>query len=381
MTAFDDLRIQLLESVDRRTSTGTQTAYARLWARWRGKGVRRGVVAIAIPLVFVAAAAATIVTQAGESPTDALFARVLGSSSTRSAASGPCRIVGGRHRAGFSDEAPDRAITAVLPELARGPSRPASKRVIFYAEHNAGGTVLARTIREVHLPNGITLVLYVAHGQGPFTAVEPQHCLSARLATLAKLSPDPHRPVRQAVARKLRDMPDTDPRAQSLTIADGVTGGSASVPLLPENEPLRTGIFFSGSGCDPRGDCAPIFYSGIAGPKAAYLTLTPAPRAAPNKGRVRRRVAVVQGLFAFTLPRDTGVEILTERARDGKALTSSSLQAWQPPRRASPRDQERGSADVRASRRPSSFRVASRGAVRAAPTVRGSRAAATAAGA
>jgi hypothetical protein len=337
MTAFDDLQIQLLESIERRTSTGTRTAYARLWARWRGKGVRRGVMAIAIPLVFVAAAAATIVTQAGESPTNALFARVLGSSAT----SGPCRIVGGRHRAGLSDEAPDRAITAVLPELARASSRPASERVISYAERNAGGTVLARTIREVHLPNGITLVLYVAHGQGPFTALEPRHCLSTRLATLAKLSPDPHGPVRQAVARKLRDMPDTDPLAQSLTIADGLTGGSASVPLLPENKPLRTGIFFSGSGCDPRGRCTPIFYSGIAGPKAAYLTLAPAPRAPPNTGRVRRRVAVLQGLFAFTLPRDTGVEILTQRARDGLALATSSLTAWQPPRRGDRRDRER----------------------------------------
>jgi hypothetical protein len=381
MTAFDDLQVQLLESIERRTNTATRTAYARLCARRRGKGVRRGVVAIAIPLVFVAAAAATIVTQAGESPTSALLVRVLGSSATRSATSGPCRIVGARHRAELSDEAPNRAITAVLPELARAPSRPASKRVISYAEHNAGGTVLARTIREVHLPNGITLVVYIAHGQGPFTAVEPRHCLSARLATLAKLSPDPRSPVRQAVARKLRDMPDSDRRAQSLTIADGLTGGSASVPLLPENEPLRTGIFFSGSGCDPRGRCTPIFYSGIAGPKAAYLTLTPAQRAAPNTGRVRRRVTVLQGLFAFTLPRDTGVEILTERAPDGKALTTSSLQAWQPPRRAGPREEERSSAGVRASRRPSSFRVASRGGARVERAARGPRAAATAAGA
>lgn len=343
MTGFDDLQIQLLESIDRRANTGTRTAYARFWARWRGKGVRRGVVAIAMPLVFVAAAAATIVTQAGESPTSALLVHVLDSSATRSATSGPCRIVGGRHRAGLSDEAPDRAITAVLPELARAPSRPASKRVISYAEHNAGGTVLARTIREVHLPNGITLVLYIAHGQGPFTAVEPRHCLSARLATLAKLSPDPRSPVRQAVARKLRDMPDSDPLAQSLTIADGLTGGSASIPLLPENEPLRTGIFFSGSGCDPRGHCTPIFYSGIAGPKAAYLTLTPAPRATPNRGRVRRRVAVLQGLFAFTLPRDTGAEILTQRASDGAALASSSMEPWKPARRAGPLDRERSS--------------------------------------
>jgi hypothetical protein len=379
MTAFDDLQIQLLESIDRRASTGNRTAHVRLWARWHGKGMKRSVAAIAVPLVFAAAAAATIVTQAGESPTDALLSRVLGSSATRSATSGPCRIVGGRHRAGLSDEAAEHAITAVLPELAHAPSRPASRRVISYAEHNAGGTVLARTIREVHVPDGITLVLYVAHGQGPFTAVEPRHCLSARLATLAKLRPDRHDPVRQAVARKLRDMPDADPLVQSLTIADGLTGGSASVPLLAANEPLRTGIFFSSSGCDPRGHCTPIFNSGIAGPETAYLTLTPAAHAAPNARPVRRRIAVVQGLFAFTLPRDTGAEILTQRARDGAALTTSLVEAWQPPHRADPGAREHRSAGVRASRRPSSFRVASRVVVRAEPAVRGPRAATTAA--
>jgi len=381
MTAFDDLRIQLLESVDRRASAGSRTAYARLWARWRGKGFRRGALAIAIPLVFAAAAAATIVTQAGESPTNALFARVLGSSTTRNTTSGPCRIVGGLHRAGLSDEAPDAAITAVLPELAHAPLRPASKRVISYAERNAGGTVLARTIREVHLPGAIMLVLYVAHGQGPFTAVEPRHCLAARLATLAKLSPDPHDPLRKAVAHKLRDMPDTDPLVQSLTIADGLGGGSASVPLLPENKPLRTGVFFSGSGCDPRGHCTPIFYSGIAGPETAYLTLSPAARTAPSARPVHRRIAVVQGLFAFTLPRDTAAEILTERARDGAVLASSSLEAWKPPRRARPGDRERSSAGVTASRRRSSSPVASRGGVRAGRAARGPSAAATAAAA
>jgi hypothetical protein len=343
MTAFDDLQTQLLASVEELASTGSRSAYARLWGRRRGKGMRRGVVAIAIPLVFAAAAAATIVTQAGESPTNALLFRVLGSSATRSVTSGPCRIVGGLHRAGLSDEAPDPAIAAVLPELARTPSRPPSKRVVSYAEHNAGGTVLARTIREVRLPNGIALILYVAHGQGPFTAVEPQRCLAARLATLARVSPDAHDPLRRAVARKLRNMPDTDPLVQSLTIAHGLTGGSASIPLLPENRPLRTGIVFSGSGCEPRGRCSSIFYSGIAGPESAYLTLAPAAHAAPRARPVRRRVAVVEGVFAFTLPRDTGAEILTQRARDGAALATSSLRAWQSPRRVGPRDRERSS--------------------------------------
>jgi hypothetical protein len=345
MTAFDDLKSHLLASIEERASAGNRTVYARLWGRWRGKRFGRGVLAIAVPLVFAAAAAAaaTIVTQAGESPTNALLFRVLGSRTTRNTASGPCRIVGGLHRAGLSKEAPDRAITAVLPELAHAPSPPASQPAIAYAEHNSGGTVLVRTIREVHLSNGITLILYVAHGQGPFTAVEPRHCLSARLATLAKLSPGPQNPLRQAVARKLGDMPDTDPLVQSLTLANGLTGGSASVPLLPGNEPLRTGIFFSGSGCDPRGRCTPIFYSGIAGPKTAYLTLTPAAHAAPNGRPVRRRIAVVQGLFAFRVPRDTGAEILTQRARGGAPLTTSSLEPWQQPRRVRPDDRERSS--------------------------------------
>jgi hypothetical protein len=327
MSAFEDLQDQLLESVARRT--GARSTRGRAWPpRWRPfASARRGLALVAIPFVFVAAAAA-IVTQSGESPAQALENRVLTLTETGSATKGPCRIVGGRHRAPLSEEAPDPGITAVLPRLATAPADPPATRAVALAEADSGGAVLARTIREIHLPDGITLILYVAHGQGPFTLVDPQRCLAARLATLARLRPGTHDPLRHEVARKLEDLPDTTPGVQSLSLyySQGGVDGGASFPLLPGERRLPTGILFSGEGCRRRGRCAPSHYGGIVGPATAYLTLAPAPHPAGNGRGVHRHVAVVQGVFAFTLPNGTGPEIVTQRARNGRALARSRLQ-------------------------------------------------------
>jgi len=285
---------------------------------------------VAIPLVFVAAAAAaTIASHLGESPANALFNRVL--SETGSPSSGPCRIVGGRLRAQLSDEAPDPRITAVLPGLAHAPVVPPSHSAVALAERNSGGAVLARTIREVHLPGGITLIVYVAHGQGPFTLVDPKRCLGARLAKLAELQPGAESPLRRRVARMIEESPGSDPQVQSLSLLHrerGLLGGGASFPVSSRQR-LATGVLFSGSGCK-RHRCSPVLYGGIAGPKTAYLTLAPAPEAHTHRAGASRRIAVVQGLFAFTVPRDTGPEILTERARDGRAFAANLLPRGRP---------------------------------------------------
>jgi hypothetical protein len=323
VSAFDDLQRQLLASVARRS--GPARSGARLSRWWRGGRRGRGLLLVAMPLVFVAAAAAaTIATRIGESPANALFSRVL--TATGSPSSGPCRIVGGRLHAPLSDEAPDPLITAVLPGLASTPRVPPSASAVALAEHNSGGAVLARTIREVHLPDGITLIVYVAHGQGPFTLVDPKRCLSARLAELAQLRPDADDPLRRQVARTIEASPDTDPGAQSLSLSHrehDLLGGGASFPVGPR-QPLSTGVLFSGSGCERR-RCSPIFYGGIAAPKTAYLTLTPVRHTGTHRGRIRRRIAVVEGFFAFTVPRGTGPELVIERARDGGVLAASPL--------------------------------------------------------
>jgi hypothetical protein len=298
---------------------------------------------VVVPLVFVAAAAAaTIVAQSGESAANRLLSRVM-TDSSRSAA---CQMTGPR-KAGLSDEAPDPRITAVLPGLASAPDDPPSAAVVALAERNSGGAVLARTIRVVGVPGGFSLIVYVAHGQGPFTLVDPRRCLTARLARLVQLRPHPHDQLRQTVARELRDTPETDPGLQSLTIdrrdnrkGQPIYGGGASFPLLSSYSTLPTGVLFSGSGCEYTGPhhqtrCSPVFYGGIAKRTTAYLTLQPATSAAthPAHPGITRRVGVSLGFFAFTLPRDTGPETISQRARNGKVLATEPVYGTGPSQR------------------------------------------------
>jgi hypothetical protein len=357
VSAFDELQRQLLDSVARGQAgaaheaaghelagreAGTRSAGAgarspwlrRLWAPGDARR-HRWLALIAIPLVFAAAAAAaTIVTQAGESPENVLLNRVLGDTGRAAA----CRMTGPR-KSGLSSEAPDPIITATLPALARPPHVPPPAAVVALAERNSGGAVLARTIRVVALPGGLSLIEYVAHGQGPFTLVDPQRCLAARLARLAELRPRAHDRLREIVAQELRRMPETNPGTQSLTLTRReqragapLDGGGASFPVLPGKAALATGVLFSGSGCEYArpghpARCSPIYYGGIVKPAIAYLTLQPAPgsRSTPGARRIRRRIGVREGLFLFTVPRGTGPELVVQRARDGRPLARSPL--------------------------------------------------------
>jgi hypothetical protein len=191
----------------------------------------------------------------------------------------------------------------------------------------------------VALPDGLSLIAYVAHGQGPFTLVEPRRCLAARLARLAQLRPSAHDRLREIVAQELRRMPETNPGTQSLTLTRRelragapLDGGGASFPVLPGEASLATGVLFSGSGCENArpghpAHCSPVYYGGIVKPATAYLTLEPVPgaRSAPGARRVRRRIGVREGLFLFTVPRGTGPELVVQRSRDGRPLARSPL--------------------------------------------------------
>jgi hypothetical protein len=351
VSAFDDLQRQLLDSVARRQprAADRDTGVARRSARLPGRGApgsrrllardgaqrRRWLVLLAIPFVFAAAAAAAkIVTQSGESQENALVNRVLAETSGWAA----CRGTGPR-KSRLSSEAPDPVITATLPALARPPHDPPPPAVVALAERNSGGAVLARTIRVVALPDGLSLIEYVAHGQGPFTLVDPRRCLQARVARLGELRPRAHDRLRKIVARELMRMPETNPGTQSLTLTRReqragapLDGGGASFPVLPGEATLATGVLFSGYGCENArpghpAHCSPNYYGGIVKPQTAYLTLQPAPdaRATPRERRIRRRIAVREGLFLFTVPRGTGPEVVVQRTRDGKPLARSPL--------------------------------------------------------
>jgi hypothetical protein len=335
MSGFDELQRQLLESVAGHSRRRLLAWPASRLRERAGSGSRRGLLAVVISLMFVAAAAAaTIVSQSGESAADRLVNRILAGTGHSAA----CRMTG-PGKAGLSNEAPDPRLTAVLPELASAPHDPPSAAVVALAERNSGGAVLARTIRVVDVPGGFSLIVYVAHGQGPFTLVDPQRCRGARLERLAQLLPNARDPLRRAVARMLEHMPDTDPGLQSLTIdhredrpGHPLDGGGASFPLLNSYSTLPTGVLFSGSGCENTGPyhrprCSPVLYGGIAKRATAYLTLEPA-TSAPTRARgqrLTRRIGVSQGFFAFTLARNTGPETITQRAQDGKALATEPL--------------------------------------------------------
>jgi hypothetical protein len=341
MSAFDDLQRQLSDSVARRQAgaprreTGRSAPRSRLLRVRDGLQRRRWLVLVALPLVFAAAAAAAkIVTQTRESPGNVLINRVLGETGK----SWACRMTGPR-QSGLSSEAPEANITATLPTLARAPHDPPPPAVVALAERSSGGAVLARTIRVVALPDGLSLIEYVAHGQGPFTLVDPRRCLAARLARLAQLRPVTPDRLREIVAQELRRMPETNPGTESLTLTRReqragapIDGGGASFPIPAGDATLATGVLFSGSGCEHirRGRparCSPIYYGGIVKPATAYLTLQPAPVTASTAGarRIRRRIAVRQGLFLFTVPRDTAPEIVVQRSRDGRPLARSPL--------------------------------------------------------
>jgi hypothetical protein len=330
MSAFDDLGRQLAKSLEERnTPSDTAEPPPRRSVRRRVRH-KRGLLIALLALVFVAAAtAATIVTQAGESPADAMFARVIAATGRTAA----CRMSGSR-KSTLSDEAPDPRILATLPALGSSPTQPPGPAIVALAESNSGGSVLARTIRVLRLPGGISLIIYVAHGQGPFTLVEPRRCGEARLAELARLQPNRRDPVRARVAVMIDNAPETNPGVQSITIdrreviaGRPLPGGGGSFPVLATDVKLPTGVLFEGSGCEYVGPrhtsrCSPDFYSGIAGPDAHYLTLQPAGRTPTGAHvvAVTRRVAVVEGFFAFTLPRDAVREVLVARANYGRAL-------------------------------------------------------------
>jgi hypothetical protein len=328
MTGFDQLERQLLDSVGRRASPLPDDATRP--RRWRGPS-RRGLAVALMPLAFAAAAAGAIIARTGESPSMALLGHVLRGTDHTAACSSS-----GARRSALSEDSPYPQITAVLPGLATFPRTPPPAAAVALARNGGGGPVLARTIRVVNAADGIQMLLFVARGNGPFTLLNPETCLRTRLALLDSLRPNPHDQLRLAVARSIRAMRDTNPGLESVSLLvlrgpPGIGRGSgSSVPVLPGAAALPTGEWSAGQGCrhaphSHRPVCSPIVYTGVAGPGVASIAVRPSGAGPAQRKSVQRRVAVSQGVFAFTLPLHHGPEVLVELARDGATVRTVPL--------------------------------------------------------
>jgi hypothetical protein len=175
---------------------------------------------------------------------------------------------------------------------------------------NHGGPVVAGSAREVRLPDGSNVVLWVALGQGGFTLADPGGCLAARVAQLARDLPDPGSRLRQKAETILRADRGTMPGAQTLwlfrpTRRGGTGGGGAGIPL--DGAPLPTGQLLGGGG----------EYVGLTGPAAVRVSL--------DGRRLHRSVPVVGRVFVVRLPDRTGPVVLRLRAADGAVLKTQTL--------------------------------------------------------
>jgi len=238
----------------------------------------------------------------------------------------------GAARSTSSDQVPLSQITATLPQLAT-PAKTPSPTLLAAAAGSANAPVLASTIREAHFPGGIRLLMFVSEGQGPFTLSTPQACLRTRLAHLAAIRDRAHDPLRDAVAKEIRQLRDTSPSPQALTVnvlqrGNGASadGGGSSTPVTLNSGPLPTGVLFSHTSCPPiaaRSACRPTIYAGIAPPGVTLVTV--APQRPHQLHGVHKQVPVDQGLFAFTLPAGTGPETITTRARTGEPAQTTPV--------------------------------------------------------
>jgi hypothetical protein len=303
MNGYRELERQLRDSVKRRAR--------RRLLPW-GRPGRRLIVAVApLALIGGVATAATQLKHASHSGGSAEKLAFRAVKDTRHVPA--CHLATGR-RSPIVDEAPPPEVVAALPELATAPPNPVPTATLAYVRQRSGGAVLRRTLRLVAVGGGRRLLVFVAHGMGPFSLVDPAGCLRARQARLAVLAPDASDPARQAAERRLSRMPDTMPTLQSLNVSivpPGQTRPSAGtgMPVRPGHA-VRTGVVLS----------LGRIYVGLAKPAAASITIR-----AIRHGGLQRRVAVHHGLFAFSLPAHTGAVVYAQHAADGRVLSSARL--------------------------------------------------------
>lgn len=301
MNGYRQLERQLRESVKQR-------ARRRGVLAWPLPGRRLAVALVPLALVGGVATAATQLRHGAGSEKKA---HELVAEAIKLTRKDPACGLSARHATAIVDEPPPAEIVAALPALAAAPPAPSS--VLAYVRKRSGGAVLGRTLRLVPVAGHRRLLVFVAHGLGPFTVVDPQGCLRARQARLAVLVPDARDPVRRAAEHDLSEQRDTNATLLALNVLlvpPGRTMPSAgtAIPLTP-GQPLPTGIVMS----------LGRTYTGIAKPGAVSVTVR------TEHGRQLRKVAVRDGFFAFSLPADTGPVVYAQHAADGRVLSSTRL--------------------------------------------------------
>jgi hypothetical protein len=204
--------------------------------------------------------------------------------------------------------------------LGGSPSPGALRRAIAF---NHGGPIVAGSARRIALPDGGSVVLWLAVGDGSRALVDPAACGRARWARLARDLPDPASRLRRKAAVVLSSYSDTRPAVQTLWILHHVSGarswGGGGIPL--DGRPLPIGVVAGGSGT----------YVGLAAPGAVRVDLTGrtvqsrVTRDIRGLRAIHRHVPVRHGVFVVALPRGTGPVRLRQRSADGRVLAGETL--------------------------------------------------------
>jgi hypothetical protein len=293
MTAHDDLRHQLLESVAARGST----APAPRRFRRRGRGL-----AVALAALAVGGGVAGAATQLLSGPQDGARARALVRKVVAETRRMPACSPG---EASFVDTAPLAPIEAVFPSRS-GPLAPAARTLV---ERYAMGQVLARTVRLLRLPYGRRILVFATRGATPRPPADADACNRAQGARLLALHP-----AGDGVQRLAVELLRAAWQRQFLSIwlVDARHAGGTGIPVVA-GRPLPTHIVLGGSDG----------YAGIARPGADGVLVTSANPAV--RYPLHREFAVRQRLFAFSLPPNTGPVEVRQQTREGKTLSVETI--------------------------------------------------------
>lgn len=276
--------------------------------RWRPvRGAALGLAGVLV--VSGGALAATRIAGSGQSPeTQGRKIALRAVQETRNTAA--CRLA--RTSGAISDAAPLPEIVAALPLIA-APADPAS-----VVDRRTPGRILRSSVHRRELPGGFVVTVYVEQGAGlGQTPNDPAGCRAARLARAEELLDSRSQATRNWALRRLDQLVDVAPGAQTLWILTKLPGrpgaGGAGIPVRPGRALRAEAVASSTDGA--RGSV----YTGLAGPGVTSVRVLPERRVSP----FRRRA--VDGLYVVRLPNQTGRAQLQELDEDGDAVRTIRL--------------------------------------------------------
>jgi len=204
---------------------------------------------------------------------------------------------------------------ALLPSLQTGlallrrPADPPEKAGPLLDRRSA---VIRSSVHVVDAGGGVRLVVFVEAG-GSVRATDPLACRRARGERADRLIEKRTQAARDWARRRLDELLDTVPGVQTLNIffthrsSQGRRAAGVDIPIRP-GERLFRGLAGSSGG----------LYTGIADSRTVSLRLT-------TRTQGRRTVRVIDGLYAFRLPRRTGPVTAREHDANGRPIRSFTL--------------------------------------------------------